>query len=1395
MKRLLLFLLGFFLTIPVYAQYTQDFEPPANGTGIISFLRSQCWRFSGITVNSSGLTPINGVQSLTSANGSNVNNGNFIQTAFMNIDGDDSLAFTYRWNGANVNRQRWILVRLVNLNGLNTLLDSIFIDITNNSDINYGIRFTGITGTYRIELRIRGVSTGRLSFDDFFFTGNYRYPSGCFNQDEDNRLDAQDVDDDNDGIPDRFEICGIGATTLTCLGANPSADSDNDGVINFHDPDFCTLNSAGVCLVLDTDGDGVPDYRDLDSDGDGIPDALEANGGVIPNNYFRGYIGGPTSNNGMPVSAQTGNNNGIPNMPIPDSDGDGIPDHLDTDSDNDGIPDNIEAQSTFGYIAPLGIDSDGDGLDDAYDDFVGFGGAGLIPVNTDGADLPDYLDTDSDNDGRPDAMEAHDLNANAIQDAGELPFNASGLDSDNDGMDDVWDNVVGFSITNNLTPLSFPNANFQTLERDWRELFVQLAEICGNGIDDDNDGLTDCDDDDCPKPEIVSVTFNPFSNCNGTVTLSQINIVANSATSYSIDNGLNFAASSIFGNIPPGSYNVVVRNADGCTVAYINNPVVIGAPNCPPIPVNDNYTVAEDNVLNGTSVLANDDSTDGPSLNITTAPVVNVQNGTLIINSNGTFTYTPNANFNGTDVFVYEVCDGAVPPLCATATVTITVTPVNDQVVVNSQTVTTNEDTPVSGNILTNDFDPDGSALSVILPALFGPQNGSIIMNANGDFTYTPNQNFNGTDFVVFQVCDSGTPLPATCANDTLFIIINAVNDAPVILTLTETVNEDNVLNASFITSDFDPDGTALVYDVNPVFGPFHGSVVVNTNGSFVYTPNPDYFGNDTIVVNVCDSGFPLPAICTTDTVFIIINPVNDAVVVNNQTVTTNEDTPVSGNILTNDFDPEGTALSVILPAIFGPQNGSIIMNTNGDFTYTPNQNFNGTDFVVFQVCDSGIPLPATCAIDTLFFIINPVNDAVVVNNQTVTTDEDAPVSGNILTNDFDPDGSALSVTLPAVFGPQNGSIIMNANGDFTYTPNPDFNGTDFVVFQVCDSGIPLPATCANDTLFFIINPVNDAVVVNNQTVTTNEDTPVSGNILTNDFDPDGSALSVTLPAVSGPQNGSIIMNANGDFTYTPNPDFNGTDFVVFQVCDSGIPLPATCANDTLFFIINPVNDAVVVNNQTVTTNEDTPVSGNILTNDFDPDGSALSVTLPAVSGPQNGSIIMNANGDFNYTPNQDFNGTDFVVFQVCDSGIPLPATCANDTLFIIINPVNDAVVVNNQTVTTDEDTPVSGNILTNDFDPDGSALTVTLPAISSPQNGSLIMNANGDFTYTPNQNFNGTDFVVFQVCDSGIPLPATCANDTLFFVINPVNDAVVVNNQTVTTDEDTPCFREYFDE
>ncbi len=838
--------------------------------------------------------------------------------------------------------------------------------------------------------------------------------------------------------------------------------------------------------------------------------------------------------------------------------------------------------------------------------------------------------------------------------------------------------------------------------------------------------------------------------------------------------------------------------------------VTVAPVNDPPSQGNEFMTVNEDDpATTSPNVLTNNVDPDGTTTSVNSIGTP-TGGGTVVDNGNGTFDYTPAPNFNGIDTIPYVVCDNGtpLPAECVNDTLFVTVNPVNDPPVVDNEFITTPEDTPVSGDLTdAGDFDPDGTTLDATVTPIDGPNNGSIVINTDGTYTYTPDPNFTGNDTVVVEICDNGTPLPAECVNDTIFITVTPVNDPP--SQGNETMGpiaEDTptaTTSPNLTANNIDPDGTTTTV-TTIVSSTGGGTTTISGGGTTIdYTPAPNFNGIDTVIYTVCDNGTPLPVECVNDTLFVTVTPVNDPPIVDNEFITTPEDTPIGGDLTdAGDFDPDGTALDATVTPIDGPNNGSIVINTDGTYTYTPDPNFNGNDTVVVEICDNGIPLPPECVNDTIFITVTPVNDPPSQGNETMgPIAEDTPTattSPNVLTNNVDPDGTTMSVS--SIGTPTGGgTVVDNGNGTFDYTPAPNFNGIDTIPYVVCDNGSPLPAECVNDTLFVTVTPVNDPPSQGNETMgPIAEDTPTattSPNLTANNIDPDGTTTTVTT-IVSSTGGGTTVITGGGTtIDYTPAPNFNGIDTVIYTVCDNGTPLPVECVNDTLFVTVTPVNDPPSQGNETMgPIAEDTPTattSPNVLTNNVDPDGTTTSVS--SIGTPTGGgTVVDNGNGTFDYTPAPNFNGIDTIPYVVCDNGSPLPAECVNDTLFVTVTPVNDPPSQGNETMgPIAEDTPTattSPNLTANNIDPDGTTTTVTT-IVSSTGGGTTVITGGGTtIDYTPAPNFNGIDTVIYTVCDNGTPLPVECVNDTLFVTVTPVNDPPSQGNETMgPIAEDTP--------
>ncbi len=461
---------------------------------------------------------------------------------------------------------------------------------------------------------------------------------------------------------------------------------------------------------------------------------------------------------------------------------------------------------------------------------------------------------------------------------------------------------------------------------------------------------------------------------------------------------------------------------------------------------------------------------------------------------------------------------------------------------------------------------------------------------------------------------------------------------------------------------------------------PAHGTVIIDDNGTpndltddfLVYTPDSSFVGKDTALYQICDSYH----ICSQASVII---DVREAFKVLDDTVTLNEDTPAVVYVLNNDtFGPEGPGTSPVT-IVTPPANGTATVNNNGtpndptdDFIeYSPDANFNGTDSLEYEVCDAA----NTCQTATVYFNVSPVNDAPVVNNDTVTVSANNPLSINVLANDHDlADGlnSLDSNSLSIITQPENGIVSIDpVTHEILYTPDTDFYGLDSFVYQVCDLGDPLPALCGQATVYI---RVDEILSVKSDTVIINEDTPVTVDVLDNDSfgseGPGASPVTIVTPAA----NGTAIVNNNGtpndptdDFIeYTPNLNFYGTDSLIYEICDG----TNNCASATVVIYIQAVNDAPIANDDYVVLPSGGSIGVSVLDNDNDdadaPLGGLDLATLTILSQPFNGTATVNTfNGHIIYTADPGFYGYDTIVYRICDIGYPLPSKC--DTAQLVV--------------------------------------------------------------------------------------------------------------------------------
>jgi PKD repeat protein len=702
--------------------------------------------------------------------------------------------------------------------------------------------------------------------------------------------------------------------------------------------------------------------------------------------------------------------------------------------------------------------------------------------------------------------------------------------------------------------------------------------------------------------------------------------------------------------------------------------------NVPPLATDLSLTTAEDTPL--AIVLAGTDADGGT---VVAAPTSAPAHGAFVAG-----VYTPDLHFNGTDSFTFLVTDGQGGS--DSGTVTIAVTPVNDPPEPSFDEVLTAEDSPASGNVLANDLDPDGDDLTATLET--SPAHGTATVQPNGDFVYTPAPHYHGLDEFTYRVSDGRTSEVAFVK-----IVVTPVGEPPAAPDQSVTTPEDTPL--AIVLSATDPDGgTPAIAVTDP---PDHG-----TYAAGVYTPALDFHGTDTFVYTATDGD----AETASGTVTVAVTPVNDAPDVADRAVEVDEDGSVAIALAGTDVDGDTLTITHGAPA-HGSYDGA---------TYTPAAGFSGPDSFAYTASDGhGGTDTATVSIT-----VRPLNDPPDVADLTVETHEDTPLP--IALAGTDPDDDALTITTTQ---PGHGSF---AGG--VYTPAADYNGLDSFTYTA-DDGHGGTGTA---TVSIVVRPVNDPPVAGDQSVATDEDTPLA--IAFGATDVDGG--EITFAPATAPQHGTW-----DGATYTPAANYHGPDSFDFVVSDGRGGMDV----GTISITVRPLNDAPDVADRAVEVDEDGSVA--IALAGTDVDGDTLTI---AATPPGHGTYTAGV-----YLPAANYNGPDAFTYTASDGH----GGTDTATVTITVLPVNDAPSVDDRTLTTRQDTPLAIALSGTDVDGDPLAITWTAPFHGS-YDGSTYTPAAGYtgpdlFTYTARDGKGGSDtaVVTIEVIPTNPPAdmaPPTCA-------------------------------------
>jgi VCBS repeat-containing protein len=484
----------------------------------------------------------------------------------------------------------------------------------------------------------------------------------------------------------------------------------------------------------------------------------------------------------------------------------------------------------------------------------------------------------------------------------------------------------------------------------------------------------------------------------------------------------------------------------------------------------------------------------------------------------------------------------------------------------------------------------------------------------------------------------------------------------------------------------------------------------------------------------------------------------------------TTEDTPVSGQVVASDAD--GNPLSYT--AGTAPAHGSVTINPDGTWTYTPGSNFNGTDVFTVTISDGQGGISTA----TVNVGVTAVNDAPVASADSASVLEGGSVVINLVSNDGDVEGALGDpASIVITNAPTHGTVSVNANGTVSYQHDGSETAADSFSYTVKDAqglvsapvSVSVSVTGVNDLPVVDTGSANFDVATGAYSHSTTEDmAPVSGQVVASDAD--GNPLSYT--AGTAPAHGSVTVNPDGTWTYTPGSNFNGTDVFTVTISDGQGGISTATVNVG----VTAVNDAPVASADSASVLEGGSVVINLVGNDGDVEGSVDPASIVITSAPTHGTVSVNANGTVSYQHDGSETAADSFSYTVKDAqglvsapvSVSVSVTGANDLPVVDTGSANFDVATGAYSHSTTEDTPVSGQVVASDAD--GNPLSYT--AGTAPAHGSVTVNPDGTWTYTPGSNFNGSDSFTVAISDGQGGISTATVN----VGVTAVNDAPVAS-------------------
>lgn len=909
----------------------------------------------------------------------------------------------------------------------------------------------------------------------------------------------------------------------------------------------------------------------------------------------------------------------------------------------------------------------------------------------------------------------------------------------------IEDGTEGSNDTATVSITVTPLNDLPTAEDDEFAVLVNSAEFALDVLTNDSDAPD--------SGEVLTVIEVGTPSQGGTVTIAEGGL------------GLIYTPDTDFVGTETFTYTINDGTTDSNATATVT--ITVGEIQ------DDEFTVDEDADETSLDVLANDGVDESAMITAVGTPD---QGGTVTVSPDGqAVLYTPADDFFGTETFTYtvEINGGET----AEATVTVTVTPVNDLPTAVDDTFTEGVDEDSSDNVLdvlANDtFEPDEGETLTIVEVGTPDQGGTVTIAGDGQtLLYTPADDFNGTETFTYTINDGTTGSDSTA---TVTVTVGALNDPP--------TAEDDTFSTPFnsmdvaldvLANDSDAPDTGETLTIIEVGTPSQGGTVTIAEGGqgLIYTPETDFTGTETFTYTINDG---TPDSDATATVTITVNPPNSPPTANSDVFSDSvdeDDVEVDLDVLANDTIAPDTGETLTVTAVGTPDNGGTVTIAPDGMSvlYTPAANFFGFGHFTYTISDGNGGMDTANV--TVF--VSQVNDPPTANDDAFD-DIDEDSSGNtldVLDNDSlapDPNGTLTIVSVGETSN--GGSVTIAGDGQsLLYTPAANFFGTETFTYTINDGN-----EGSNDTatVTVTVDNVNDDPTANDDSFGLEPDAGETVvNVLQNDTSDPDSAETLTITEITqGNQGGTVAIEVGGDnILYTPAAGFTGSETFTYTISDGngGTDTATVTMTITSEPLPQAEDDAATVDEDSLDTVID------VLANDLiNPSGEVVVTSLGTPS--QGGTVVVASDNTILYTPAANFHGTETFTYTIND-GVGEPATA---TATITVTSVNDPPVATDDTFGDDDDIleDTSGHVLDvldNDtFAPDtGETLEIT--AVGTPSQGGTVTIEDDTLVYTPAANFAGTETFTYTISDGNggtdtatVTVEVTAVNDPP----NAVND------------------------